>query len=254
MINKDYQIYLVGGYVRDKLLNIESKDIDFCFVINRTNVNITISQGFQIMKEYLIEENFDIFLENLNMLTIRARFPKSDKFKKFYNLTADFVLARKEKYNNKSRHPCVEIGTLYDDLLRRDFTINSMAIDLDGNLIDLFNGQEDLKNKILKTSNKPLVTMLDDPLRVLRAIRFSITKEFNIDSELFDAISNQDVLDKLFNIISLDRIREELFKMFKYSTSESIKVLTKIDAKIPGFIDKLFKNNLWLKPTTEKII
>ena len=245
----NYKIYIVGGYVRDQFLNINSKDIDFCFVINKTNENITISQGFNIMKEILIKEDFKIFLETPNMLTIRAKFPNIIKYKEFSNLTADFVLARKEKYNEESRHPIVEVGTLYDDLFRRDFTVNAIAMDLSGNIIDLFNGREDLKNKILKTPNNPILTMLDDPLRVLRAIRFSVTKELEIDRKLFEAISRKDVLNKLFNVVSVERIREELLKMFKYSTSKSIKILSEIDSRIPGFINKLFDNEIWLKPT-----
>lgn len=122
-------------------------------------------------------------------------------------------------------------------------------MDLSGNIIDLFNGREDLKNKILKTPNNPILTMLDVPLRVLRAIRFSITKELEIDRKLFEAISQKDVLNKLFSVVSVERIRDELLKMFKYSTSNSIKILSEIDSRIPGFINKLFDNEIWLKPT-----
>jgi len=246
-------IYIVGGYVRDKLLGIKSNDIDFCFVINQNNENILIEDGFQIMKKWILDEGFTIFLETPSMVTIRAKFPNLRKYNEFIGETADFVLSRKELfYNNDSRKPEVIVGTLEDDLSRRDFTINAMALDINGNLIDFHNGMNDLDNKILRTPNNPLKTMLDDPLRVLRAIRFSITKDFEISNELFDAIINNEVLDKLFNVVSIDRIREELTKMFIFSTPKTIKILMKIDCKSPNFINKLFENKIWLKPTVEK--
>lgn len=255
-MNINIQIYFVGGYVRDKLLgNNKLNDIDFTFVINKQdNDKISIEDGFKIMEDYLLNENFIIFIKQPSMLTIRAKFPKSGKYKEYFNLTADFVLARKEVYNNKnSRFPSIEIGSLKDDLIRRDFTMNAIALDFNGNYIDLFNGIDDIKNKIIKTPIDPLNTLLDDPLRVLRAIRLSITKDFIIEPNLFKAISNKLVIDKLFKLISKDRIREELCKMFKYSTSKSIKILNEIDSKIPNFINNLFDDNLWLKPTNEKI-
>lgn len=262
-----YELYVVGGYVRDKLLGIESKDIDFCFVIkqdetiqNETMQKKTIDQGFNEMKEWLINNHFSIFLETPQMLTIRAKFGSNTNIGfDFLNInqqliTADFVLARKESYPDaNTRQPVVEIGSLYDDLERRDFTINAMAIDLNGNQIDLFNGMDDLQNKILKTPINPSITMLDDPLRVLRALRFSITKEFAISDELNDAIINDKVIEKLFNVVSNDRVREELQRMFKFSTPDTINILVKYDKLIPNFINRIFNGEMWLKPTTEKI-
>jgi len=243
------EIYIVGGYVRDKLLGIKSKDIDFCFVSYIEN--ISLDDGFQQMKQWIQKEGYKIFLETPSMVTIRANIKNMDS-NKFGLTTADFVLARKEiSYSDNSRHPELTIGTLIDDLARRDFTINAMAEDLNGNLYDFFGGAQDIKNKILRTPLNPYKTLLDDPLRLLRALRFSITKEFIICDELLNAMSDEKILDKLFNVVSTDRIREELYKMFNHSTPKTIHLLTEIDAKIPNFISRLFSNGLWLNPTNK---
>jgi tRNA nucleotidyltransferase/poly(A) polymerase len=254
-----YQIYYVGGFVRDKLLGIKSNDIDFCFVCLDDHKNLSIEDGFQFMKEWLINEGFTIFLETPSMLTIRAKMPskflKLCEFMEYDGLTADFVLARKEiSYDDNSRQPIVTLGTLEDDLIRRDFTVNAMAMDLDGNIIDLFGGIEDLNNKILKTPRDAKLTMMDDPLRILRALRFSVTKQFVIDPTIINAMMQQNIQDKLFTVVSQDRIREELTKMFKYSTSRTLRLIYKLDMIAPTtFMDRLFENGLWLKPTNEKI-
>lgn len=250
-----YQIYVVGGYVRDQLLGIKSNDIDFCFVIKQNdNKILTIEEGFQMMKQWLLNEGFKIFLETPNMLTIRAKIPSKLEYLEYHCLTADFVLARKEiSYDINSRQPVVAIGTLEDDLLRRDFTVNAMAKDLDGNLIDIFNGQSDLRERILRTPRDAKLTMLDDPLRILRALRFCATRHLKIHKDIIDAMRDEIIQDKLFNVVSSDRIRDELTKMFKYSTPITLELLNKVNENIPNFINLLFKNGLWLKPTSEKV-
>lgn len=251
-----YQIYIVGGYVRDKLMEIKSNDIDFCFVIKQDETNnITIEEGFEIMKSWLQNEGFTIFLETPSMLTIRAKISSKLQFLEYDGLTVDFVLARKEiSYDDNSRQPVITLGTLEDDLMRRDFTVNAMAMDLEGNIIDLFEGIEDLKKKVLKTPRDAKLTMMDDPLRILRALRFCVTKQFAIDPTIVNAMMQQNIQDKLFTVVSQDRIREELTKMFKYSTSRTLRLIYKLDRIAPTtFMDRLFENGLWLKPTNEKI-
>lgn len=254
-----YQIYYVGGFVRDSLLGIKSNDIDFCFVCNpehEDHKNLSIEDGFQIMKQWLINEGYTIFLETPSMLTIRAKIPENNsKITLDCGNTADFVLARKElSYDDNSRQPKVALGTLEDDLIRRDFTVNAMAMDLNGNIIDLFGGMEDLNNRILKTPRDAKLTMMDDPLRILRALRFCVTKQFAIDPTIINAMMQLNIQDKLFTVVSQDRIREELTKMFKYSTSRTLRLIYKLDRIAPTtFMDRLFANGLWLKPTNEKI-
>ena len=242
------QIFKVGGCVRDELLGMDSKDIDFTFVLD--NLDRTVDEGFEIMTQYLEHKEFTIFLSTPEMFTIRAKFPKGDPHE---GLVADFVLARKEVgYKPGTRQPILELGTLEDDLIRRDFTLNALAVDYDGNLIDLFDGQSDLKNGILRTPLDPKITMMDDPLRILRALRFKITKGFSISDDIWIAMMQEDILEKMRTTVSVERIREEIFKMMKHDTPASIKLLTEVDTLlIPGFFELVFSKGLWLKPTFE---
>ena len=243
------KIFKVGGCVRDAILGIDSKDIDFTFVLD--NTDRTVEEGFQIMTDFMVHKGFTIFLSTPEMFTIRAKFPQGDPNE---GLVADFVLARKETgYIPGTRQPILELGTIEDDLIRRDFTLNALAEDEQGNLIDLFNGIADLKIGLLKTPLDPKITMMDDPLRILRALRFSITKGFTIALEIFDAMSQPEILEKLEKTVSAERIREEVFKMMKHDTPKTLRLLHDVDAHhIPGFIDLVFGRGLWLKPTFEK--
>lgn len=241
------QIFKVGGCVRDEILGIDSKDIDFTFVLD--NLERTVEEGFQVMTQYLEHKEFTIFLSTPEMFTIRAKFPKGDINE---GLVADFVLARKEVgYKQGTRQPILELGTLEDDLIRRDFTLNAMAVDYDGNLIDLFEGKEDLERKILRTPLPSDKTMMDDPLRFIRALRFSITKGFSIHPDIFDSMTQKNILDKLENVVSAERIREEVYKMMKHDTVKSLELFSHVEDILPGFTKLVFGRGLWLKPTFE---
>ena len=248
------KIYKVGGCVRDRLLGIDSKDIDFTFVCERST---TVEEGWLEMKEWMTIRGFEIFLETRDCFTIRAKFPKDDKFPafgKFEGMVADFVMARKETgYIEGTRRPILELGDLEDDLIRRDFTVNALAETLTGEIIDLFDGKGDLDKMILRTPLNPRITMMDDPLRILRALRFSITKGMEIHPSIWNAMRTDGILTKLKETVSGERIREEIMKMMTHDTAESIKLLMDVDRHhIPGFIDLVFSNGLWLKPTFEK--
>jgi tRNA nucleotidyltransferase/poly(A) polymerase len=238
------KIFKVGGCVRDRLLGVDTNDIDFTFVLD--NLDRTVEEGFDIMTKWLEHKEFEIFLSTPECFTIRAKFPKEHKYA---GMVADFVMARKEVgYVEGTRRPILELGTLEDDLVRRDFTVNAMAEDEDGNLIDLFNGQMDLERMILITPLAPKVTFEDDPLRIIRAIRFSITKGFRL-SYLDYFIYNFDYEGKM-GVVSIERIREELLKCFKHDTLKTLTILN----QNPKLRDYIFKNNiLCLKPTFEKI-
>jgi len=243
------QIFKVGGCVRDKLLGVDSKDIDFTFVLD--NLDRTVDDGFAIMTAWLQHYNFEIFLSTPSCYTIRAKFPKDHQYA---GMVADFVMARKEiGYEKGTRRPILELGTLGDDLIRRDFTINAMAEDENGRLIDRFGGQEDLAKGLLRTPLPAKETMMDDPLRFLRALRFSITKNFTIDLEIFDAIQNQpEILEKLEKVVSAERIREEVFKMLNANTVKTLELFRTVEEMVPGFTALVFGRGLWLKPTFEK--
>lgn len=247
MKENKYEIYEVGGCVRDRILGLNSKDIDFTFVLPDTS--ITVKEGFKEMTKHLENEGYTIFLSVPEMFTIRAKFPNGHKFEK---ISADFVMARKEiGYIENTRRPKLEIGTLYDDLERRDFTINAIAQDIDGNLIDPFGGIEDIKLKFIDTPLDPNITFNDDPLRMLRAIRFSITKGFDMSDRIWDELKDVFLWEKLFKVVSIERIREELFKCFEKDTPKTIRILTQIEEHFPysDLLERLFGNKLFLKPT-----
>jgi poly(A) polymerase len=243
------KLYKVGGCVRDAILGIDSKDIDFTFVLD--DLNQTVEEGFQKMDDWMTENGFEIFLRVPEMYTIRARFPKGDPNEK---LVADFVMARKEMgYRDDSRRPVLKLGTLADDLIRRDFTINAMAEDENGDVIDLFGGQDDLRIGILRTPKHPDITFYEDPLRLLRALRFTITKDLVMHDDIWEAMKNPTILEKLEVTVSGERIREEISKMMKHDTVRAMRLITDCDGHMEGkLLNLLFKNGLWLKPTFEQ--
>jgi poly(A) polymerase len=246
-MEKLFSFYEVGGKVRDEILGLQSKDVDYTVVPSDSLLKqyTGAEEMFDILVTYLRESKFEIFLITPDCFTIRAMFPKDHK----YSGVADFVMSRKEVgYVPGTRTPIVKPGTLYDDLERRDFTLNALAKDEDGNIIDYFNGIEDLKNGILRTPLPTKVTFNDDPLRILRAIRFSITKGFKIPEPMFLTILSYDYESKM-DVVSTERIREELLKCFKFDTLKTLKTLN----DFTGLRNYIFENNLlWLKPTMEQ--
>jgi tRNA nucleotidyltransferase/poly(A) polymerase len=243
------KIFMVGGCIRDAILGINSKDIDFTFVLD--NLDQTVEEGFIQMEQWMKDGGFEIFLSTPDMFTIRGKFPKDHVHA---GLVADFVMARKEiGYVEGTRRPILALGNLEDDLVRRDFTVNALAQDTDGNIIDLFNGAQDLADGILRTPLDPMVTFMDDPLRLLRALRFTITKDFQMHPDIWEAMKQPALLSKLELTVSGERIREEIMKMMAKDTPRSFRLLADVDEAIPGFLDLIFKKGLWLKPTFEKI-
>ena len=245
-----FKFYEVGGCVRDSLLGIESKDIDYVAVPSDELLEGVSSAHtmFGILENFLRLEGFEIFLVTENCFTIRAKFPASHK----YSGVADFVMARKEEgYIPGTRQPIVKPGTLYDDLERRDFTLNALARDEDGKIIDHFDGIWALENRILITPLEAKITMLDDPLRLLRAFRFSITKGFAISPSIMETCHVDSVVDKLKDVVSEERIREEVFKMMRHDTVKALDLFSQVKILNPKLVEIIFGRNLWLKPTLE---
>lgn len=195
----NFDSYIIGGFVRDFILNrSNAKDIDV----------VAIGNGIELAKQ--VAKNLP------NKPKVQVFKTYGTAMLKYNDIEIEFVGARKESYTEDSRNPSVEIGTLEDDQNRRDFTINALALDLSedtyGNLLDPFNGTEDLKNKIIKTPLNPDITYSDDPLRMLRAIRFATQLNFEIESKSLVAITkNKDRI----NIISQERIVVELHKIME---------------------------------------
>lgn len=202
------EAYVVGGFVRDLLLEKPSKDIDIVVVGDGTLVAQEVAKILKV-KNVSIFKNYGT-----------AHF-------KYKDLDVEFVGARKESYEFNSRKPFTEIGTLRDDQFRRDFTINALALALSeenyGDLVDPFNGLADLRNGIIRTPLEPDVTFSDDPLRMLRAIRFATRLNFKIETKSLEAIKNQ---SERLEIISRERISDELNKIILTETpSRGFKLL-----------------------------
>lgn len=192
------EVYVVGGFVRDILLGRHSADLDF----------VTVGSGIRLAKAVASR------LGKKGKLTVYATYGTAQIRHK--DLELEFVGARKESYNRNSRNPIVEDGTLDDDQKRRDFTINAMAICLNkdrfGMLVDPFDGLADLEAKIIRTPLDPDVTFSDDPLRMMRAIRFATQLEFEILPETFEGIKRN---AERIEIITKERINDELAKIMK---------------------------------------
>ena len=193
--------YVVGGYVRDIFLQRPSNDIDVVVVGSGIEVASALKQRLGKKAHLSVFRNFG---------TAQV---------KYKNTEVEFVGARKESYNHDSRKPIVEDGTLEDDQNRRDFTINAMAICLNANrfgeLVDPFYGIEDLEDGIIRTPLDPDITFSDDPLRMLRCIRFATQLRFLIDDETFDALERN---AERIKIISGERIKDELNKIMMTPT------------------------------------
>ncbi len=188
--------YVIGGYVRDKLLNRSSPDIDIVTVGSGIELARKVAQVVHPPARVTVFKNFGTAMLHYQEMDI------------------EFVGARKESYQHHSRKPVIENGTLEDDQKRRDFTINALALSLNkenyGELIDPFGGVEDIRKKLIRTPLNPDITFSDDPLRMMRAIRFSTQLKFNIESSTLEAISaNRERIE----IVSAERITEELNKI-----------------------------------------
>lgn len=195
------ETYIVGGFVRDLIMNRDNKDIDFVCIGSGIDLAQKVASNMDGNAQVHVFKTFGTAMINAA------------------DVELEFVGARKESYDFNSRKPTVESGTLEDDQLRRDFTINALAICLNkdrfGELVDPFDGVGDIKRKIIKTPQDALLTFSDDPLRMIRAIRFATQLNFDIDAATFQAITtNKDRL----KIVSMERISQEFNKIISAAT------------------------------------
>ncbi len=192
------ECYVVGGYVRDIFLRRHSKDIDFVTVGSGIEVAEAVAKSFGRKTSLAVFRNF-------GTAQVKSR-----------GMELEFVGARRESYTHDSRKPIVEDGTLDDDQRRRDFTINAMAICVNksryGELLDPFDGMGDMARRIMRTPLDPDITFSDDPLRMMRAVRFATQLNFDIFPETFSAIERN---RERISIISRERVMDELMKIMK---------------------------------------
>ncbi len=191
------ECYVVGGYVRDLMLGRPSKDVDF----------LTVGSGIEVARELARKmrgSHLSVF-KNFGTAQVKGR-----------DIELEFVGARKESYNRDSRKPIVEDGTLADDISRRDFTVNAMALCVNagrfGELVDMYGGEADLAAGVIRTPLDPDITFSDDPLRMMRAVRFATQLGFEIVPETFDAIRRN---AQRISIISRERVMDELMKIMR---------------------------------------
>ncbi|MCM8817962.1 MAG: CCA tRNA nucleotidyltransferase [Candidatus Omnitrophica bacterium] len=196
-LRKNIQVYLVGGYIRDKIMKKKNKDIDFVMEEDALEIAEEFSKMFNLPQP--------IFYGRFGTAMIEIE-----------DIKLEFATARKESYPKNSRKPFVEKTTIYQDLERRDFTINSIAQNLiTGEILDPFDGQGDIKRKLIKTPIDPDKTFYDDPLRILRGIRFATKFKFKIEENtLIGMKKNKDRI----KIVSEERIADEIIKILECST------------------------------------
>lgn len=220
------KFYIVGGYVRDQILGVPSKDKDYAVE----------APSYEAMRDH-IAQNGKIWQERPQYFTVRAKLNNED---------CDYVLCRKEGYYSDGRRPdSVEPGTIFDDLSRRDFTCNAIAIREDGSYYDPFNGQDDIRQRILRCVGNPRDRFTEDSLRLVRAVRFAITKDMDLDPSIEKCLYDRDLL-ALLNNVSVERIREEMYKCFAANTPQTIYFL----CIYPDLMEAIFgSKDLYLVPT-----
>lgn len=238
------ELYNVGGAVRDRFLGRKSKDIDISVE----------ADSWEDVKRWCDRTMTKVYQVKDEFLTVKGRLDGED---------LDIVMCRKEGYYSDGRRPDdVEPGTLFDDLSRRDFTINALAVSYtphfnnlhldDLKVIDYFGGLKDLELRIIRCVGDPAKRFGEDPLRILRAFRFSIVLGFEIDDAIVPFLHNSDWVQRIIKTVKPDRIREELMKCFRYDTRATLQTFARYPKMVELFEDSHSEgyHPLWLIPTT----
>lgn len=239
-----FQFFKVGGCVRDQLLGIPTKDIDFS-VVAQPGLFTDAAIAFESLGEFLESQGFRIFDRRPEFLTIRAQIPKDNPLRNLAK-DADFVLARKEGPYSDGRHPdWVLPGSFEDDIFRRDFTANALAIGVDGRIIDIVGGVADIEHRQLRFVGNAEDRIREDGLRVIRAFRFRVTKGFTMAPGQGDILKSEFAAEMLAKV-KAERIREELIKMFQFDSLRSVQIL----GSLPDFTQRaIFRDGLRLDAT-----
>lgn len=211
-----FELFEVGGCVRDEFLGLDSKDVDF---------TVVGPESFEEFEAELVRRGFEVFESRPEFVTVRAKVPASMPELRARSLVADFVLARKDGESSDGRRPdFVEPGTLLDDLARRDFTVNAMARALDGSLVDPFDGRGDLERMTLRFVGDAMTRLREDGLRMLRGFRFMVVKGFTAEAATMEALRSDEAAE-LLRSVSAERKRDELEKMLKADARATMELL-----------------------------
>lgn len=246
--------YEVGGSVRDSLMGRRSNDTDMTVVVEGSDWGLhgldeRETPPFELLLRGLELRGFKIVTTTAEFVTAKGVAPPGCEFAgRPVRGAVDFVLARREGPSVDYRHPgWVTPGTLSDDLRRRDFSMNAIARDSSGTLIDEHGGVKDIENRLIRCVGEPHLKFSEDRLRILRALRFSVTHSMRIAPDVGQAIDDEAMRggDPLRGV-STERVQEELLKMTKADTVAAIRLLTRYN-----LLSTIFAGRLWLKPTSE---
>lgn len=232
---QDLKFFKVGGCNRDEALGLPVKDVDFAVE----------AESFEAMVSGLEALGFKIWQPKPEFLTVRASVPRGHALAEVTK-DADFVMCRADGPSTDGRRPdFVTPGTIFDDLARRDFTVNAIAKDETGKVIDPFDGMTDLFQGLLRFVGDPMTRVKEDGLRVLRGFRFMVTKGFVAEAETWKVLVSPEAAEML-RCVSIERVREELEKMFKADTLESMGLLSALPE---ATTEAIFRDGLRLAPT-----
>lgn len=229
----------VGGCIRDELMGLKSKDVDFAVDLSDelNTDNFTVDEAFLHLRDSLELRGFELFEVTPEFGTIRAKVPMGHELETRTKV-ADFVLCRVEGPYSDNRHPdWVKVGDIWDDLARRDFTMNAIARSVDGSeILDPHDGIEDINNKILRFVGDPMQRIREDGRRVVRAFRFVVTKDVEMHSDTWDAISTEFAAECVANARSRETLRDEMEKCFKVDSLRTMQFLH----RLPMIEDAIF--------------
>jgi tRNA nucleotidyltransferase (CCA-adding enzyme) len=228
------KLFRVGGTVRDEILGLRSKDIDFACE----------AEDYGAMVRWIREQG-EVYLEQPEYLRVRAHLPGKPP--------ADFVLCRREgPYLDGRRPSSVAPGTIHDDLARRDFTMNAIAVAEDtGETLDPFGGRNDIRARLIRCVGDSRDRFHEDALRLLRAVRFAITRGFRLHEDILRCLEEPALAERLRDNVSEDRKREELERCFAANTPETLHYLS----QFPQLCTACFPpgGRIWLRPTTREV-
>ena len=243
------ELFKVGGCVRDEFLGLKIKDVDFAVdMSDEFGPEFVALDIFDVMRARFISQGFEEFKADPETFTTRCKVPVGHPLREETDV-ADFVMCRKEGPYSDGRHPdWVKMGTLMDDLARRDFTMNAIAVSTDGTVIDPFNGVADIEAGIIDFVGDSFDRIREDGLRVLRAIRFAVTKNMRFSQETHNALMSTHASAAIRRPkVNDNRKRDELEKAMVIDTFKTINLLTEFD-----LLGSVFNDQLRFTPTTKK--